>query len=97
MTQQGANFTWDEGAPAVDIDIPDVLFTVSADGDGGLNLRQGPGISYGSYGLIPKGTVLEVLNISKNYEDGEVWYQVRFDGAEGWVAGQYTLWIESKQ
>lgn len=97
MTEQGAVFTLDNQFPTDDPAMPDVLFTVSADGDGGLNLRSQAAVASESHGLVPKGTVLEVTNVTSNDADGEIWYQTRYDGKDGWVSGQYTVWIESKQ
>lgn len=93
MTEAGSVFTLDNQFPTDDPAMPDVLFSVSADGDGGLNLRSEAAVSSESYGLVPKGTVLEVYNMTKNYTDGEVWYQVRYDGKDGWVSAQYTIWL----
>lgn len=93
MTEPGAVFTLDNQFPTDDPAMPDVLFTVSPDGDGDLNLRSQPAIAR----LVPKGTVLEITNVTSNDSDGEVWYQTRYDGKDGWVSGQYTVWIESKR
>ncbi|RDV82553.1 SpoIID/LytB domain-containing protein [Ammonifex thiophilus] len=50
-----------------------------------LNLRTGPGISYGIKGRVEKGEVLRVLKAASG------WYQVQLEnGREGWVATPYT-------
>lgn len=57
---------------------------------GSVNLREGPGAEYPSYGKLSDGSVLEVLAL-----EGE-WYKVRTPrGAVGWVAAEYVAldWI----
>lgn len=48
-----------------------------------VNLRQGPGTSYGSYGKMGQGTTVQVLARNGN------WYKVRSPrGTIGWVLGE---------
>ncbi len=48
-----------------------------------LNIRQGPGTSYGVAGLVYNGAALTVLNT-----EGD-WYKVSYNGGEAFVFSQY--------
>jgi uncharacterized protein YraI len=48
-----------------------------------LNFRTGPGTEYPSIAVIPRGTVLEVLEISG------YWNKVSYGGSTGWCSGNY--------
>lgn len=45
------------------------------------NLRANPGTSYSLITIVPKGTILKLMN----YTDG--WYQVSYNGQTGWIWG----------
>ncbi len=59
-------------------------------GGNGLNLREGPGLTFQVLALLPDGTRLEVLDGPQEV-DGYTWWRVRTldDGREGWVAGDF--------
>lgn len=57
--------------------------TVAA--DGGLNLRAGPGTQYESLMLIPQGAEVTETGAA----DSGPWLYVLYNGAEGWVSGEY--------
>ncbi len=46
-----------------------------------VNIRSGPGTSYGIIGQVEEGDVLEAMGESNG------WYKVRFQGKTGWIAG----------
>ncbi|MGB9792219.1 MAG: N-acetylmuramoyl-L-alanine amidase, partial [Thermacetogeniaceae bacterium] len=46
-----------------------------------VNIRSGPGTSYGVIGQVEEGDVLEAVGESNG------WYKVRFQGKTGWIAG----------
>lgn len=56
-----------------------------------VNVRRGPGTAYQSYGIVPAGTIFEVIGIG---QDGE-WWVVRLptdiapDG-QGWISASYV-------
>ncbi|MCF6092768.1 SH3 domain-containing protein [Microaerobacter geothermalis] len=49
-----------------------------------LNVRSGPGVEYEKIGELKKGDTLDVRRVK------EGWYQLIFNGQEGWVAGEYA-------
>ena len=51
-----------------------------------LNVRSGPGTTYGAIGQARNGERYDVLG--KNAAGS--WYQINFNGQTGWVAGQYV-------
>ncbi len=62
---------------------------VAAQGNG-LNMREGPGLTFKILTLLPDGTRLKVIDGPRE-ADGYTWWQVRTldDGREGWVAGDF--------
>jgi uncharacterized protein YraI len=52
-----------------------------------LNLRIGPGTTYGVIDVIPAGYPVIVLGCLEEY----YWCDVDFDGLRGWVAGRYLV------
>ncbi|MDQ7029353.1 MAG: SH3 domain-containing protein [Ardenticatenia bacterium] len=66
-----------------------VMAEVSAGGTG-LNLREGPGLTFQVVELLPDGTRLEVADGPEEV-DGYTWWRVRRldTGREGWVAGEF--------
>lgn len=67
-----------EPAPAEPVPAPLLKKTTSS-----LNFRTGPGTEYPSIAVIPRGTVLEVLEISG------YWNKVSYGGNTGWCSGNY--------
>ena len=57
--------------------------------NGGLNLRNQPGVSSSSIILttIPADTTVEITG--QQIIEGNQWYQVDYDGQTGWVAGTF--------
>ncbi len=66
--------------------------TVVGTGVTGLSLRAAPGLAAGRLRVIPEGSRVTVL-AGVQYATGHSWRQVRHDGEEGWVAGQYLSFI----
>jgi len=65
--------------------------TPTAEAKDAINVRSGPGTNYASYGVAPKGMLLEVTGKS---EDGD-WWVVKIPtqyvaAGEGWVSGDYV-------
>lgn len=54
---------------------------------GNLRLREGPSTRYRRIGLMPWGTMVDVLG----KDQGHAWYKVNFDGLIGWA---YAPWIK---
>jgi uncharacterized protein YraI len=52
-----------------------------------LNLRVGPGTSYGIIAVIPQGHTVEVFGCLTDYS----WCDVDWEGLRGWVAARYLL------
>lgn len=61
-----------------------------AAGGSGLNLREGPGLTFQILSLLPDGTRVEVIGGPEEV-DGYTWWRVRTldAGLEGWVAGDF--------
>ena len=60
---------------------------VKATGD--ANLRKGPGLDYGSVGMMKAGKTATFRNEAKKDARGVVWYKVRFNGRTGWISSRY--------
>lgn len=58
--------------------------TVTVNADGGLNMRYGPGTSYGQIALIPNGT-----KITRTAQQNG-WSFVTFEGNQGWVSSEFV-------
>lgn len=56
----------------------------------GLNLRTGPGTTYGLLGSIKYGGVVEV------YEKGATWSRVKYNGKVGYVMSQYLTFSDTR-
>jgi len=56
---------------------------VVSTGSSALNMRSGPGTSYGKVGSIPSGTTINVTKV-----DG-AWGKTSYNGTSGWVALNY--------
>lgn len=56
---------------------------------GGLNVRSGPGTSYGRLGILADGKVFTVTGKTKaSY--GTIWYQLTYSGKKGYVSSKYV-------
>ncbi|WP_078594212.1 peptidoglycan-binding protein [Evansella clarkii] len=49
-----------------------------------LNVRSGPGTSYGTIGSLPNGSTVEIRNT-----EGNGWHQISFNNSVGYVSGQF--------
>ena len=63
---------------------PTVIGTGKITASAGLNMRSGPGTSYGILISIPFGATVSVLDISNSS-----WYKVAYSGKTGYVSSQY--------
>lgn len=54
-----------------------------------LNMRSGPGTSYGTIGAIPDGVTLTVTKTDSN------WGYTSYNGTNGWVCLDYCIYIAS--
>lgn len=57
---------------------------------GDVNIRKGPGKDYGSAGVIKADTVVTYLGNSSVDERGVVWYNILYNGINGWVSSKYA-------
>lgn len=74
---------FDEEAEALANDVGRMLATVVDTAS--LNVRMEPGMDAGSFGLVPKGEVMEVLDKSN-----EEWICVDYGGQDGYVSAEYV-------
>ncbi|MBO4351328.1 MAG: SH3 domain-containing protein [Proteobacteria bacterium] len=54
-----------------------------------LNVRSGPGTSYGKIGSLSQGSQVTVL------EEKDGWYRIEYEGKEGWISAEYCTKIGS--
>lgn len=59
------------------------------DPNGSLSLRSGPGTGYGRITLVPNGSSL-ILNARQQAIDGFDWWNVSYNGSQGWVRSDYV-------
>ncbi|KAF0821623.1 SH3 domain-containing protein [Cytobacillus firmus] len=50
-----------------------------------LNVRKGPGTSYGKIGSLKNGSVLNVI-----HKESNGWYKISYNGGTGYVSGDYV-------
>lgn len=50
-----------------------------------INIRNGPGTSYGSIGTLPKDTTLDIIEDSDNG-----WHKITYNGVTGWISSSST-------
>jgi uncharacterized protein YraI len=60
---------------------PRTTATLSVTGEKGANVRAGPGTGYETVGFLEPGDTAEITG---RYDD---WFQIDYDGTDGWVAG----------
>ncbi len=70
--------------PSTSNDKFDVIITASS-----LNVREGPGTSYGKIGSLANGTTTTV------YEEKDGWYRISYNGQDGWICGEYATRISA--
>jgi uncharacterized protein YraI len=54
----------------------------------GLQLRAGPGFAFTTVYLLPEGTLAKVIG-GPVEADGYYWWQLTYEGLEGWSAGAW--------
>ncbi|MBR5329564.1 MAG: SH3 domain-containing protein [Firmicutes bacterium] len=70
---------------SINYPIKEVSYDVVVTAKSGLNLREGPYTTYGSYDNVPYGTLVHVYG---TYND---WAEVKYNGTYGWIALKYTV------
>lgn len=55
---------------------------------GNLYMRKGAGVLFGKVCVIPKGAVVRATG-AKKLSLGTTWYEVIYDGLQGWASGKY--------
>lgn len=61
-----------------------------------VNLRKGPSTDTEALGQVPVGTVVtECVTDGKKQADGQVWYQVNFDGTVGYIRADKLQEVEA--
>lgn len=63
--------------------------TYRVDPSEGLNVRSGPGTSYGLLGAISIGTNVDITKIC------DIWGKISYEGREGWICLDYAEPVES--
>lgn len=74
---------FDEEAKALANDVGKMIATVT--GTETLRVRMEPGEDAGTYGLLPKGEIVEVISGSE-----EEWICIDYEGQDGYVASEYV-------
>ena len=68
------------------------VFEVIADSaDGFCAFRTGPGVEYSMIREIYNGTQLRITALTRNYNDGLVWGETRYNGVSGWISIMNTF------
>ena len=57
---------------------------------GSVNLRKGPGLSYGKVASIKKGRELTYLDETSTDDRGIDWYRVEYKGQAVWISSRYS-------
>lgn len=63
--------------------------TVVNTGSDPLNVRKGPGTSYGVIGSLAKGKTFNIVANAKD-SSGTVWYKLTYNGTYGYVSSKYV-------
>ncbi len=71
-----------EEAEALANDVGKTIATITTDS---LRVRMTPGTDAETYGILPKGEIVEVLN-----QDTEGWVCVDYEGKDGYVAAEFV-------
>lgn len=61
-----------------------------------LNMRSGPGTSYGIVSSLVKGSIVRVTGVTKDTSQND-WYRVSADGKEGFVMAKFITLREAQQ
>lgn len=61
---------------------------VLAEGD--VNVRTGPGLGFAIVDTMLTGETADYLGVSSSDERGVTWFNVQFDGNEGWVSSTWA-------
>lgn len=76
-------------APAVS--APEQSHTTGTVSASSLNVRSGPGSSYGKIGTLSSGAQVEILETQSG------WYRINFNGKNGYVSSQYVTVTKTQQ
>ena len=76
----------DDGVYADDDGYSDYVYASSGD----THVRTGPGLGYGSLGVMYRGEGAVYLGKTRYDSRGVAWYSIRWDGVEAWVSSRYT-------
>ncbi|HET8632132.1 MAG TPA: SH3 domain-containing C40 family peptidase [Thermomicrobiales bacterium] len=68
---------------------------VSGTGTDDLRIRADAGTDADIVGHAPAGAVLKVLDGPANDDAGNAWYQIDYDGLDGYVAGDFLAWTDA--
>lgn len=76
------------GSAGADLTVGGAARVVDTDGFD-LRIRDGIGLNAPIFTVVPAETVVVVVNGPLPDENGALWYGINYDGAFGWVSGQY--------
>ncbi|HEX5503774.1 MAG TPA: SH3 domain-containing protein [Thermomicrobiales bacterium] len=74
---------------------PGAHVQVSGTGTDDLRIRAGVGTDADIVGHAPAGAVLKVLDGPATDDAGDAWYQVDYDGLDGYVAADFLAWTDA--
>lgn len=57
---------------------------------GNVWMRKGAGLGYAKIIAVPEGTTVTYLGKSSTDSRGVKWYNVKYDGKEGWLSSKYS-------
>ncbi len=57
---------------------------------GNVHVRKGAGTNTKIMGVLPSGTIVSYLRVTKKDKRGVAWYKINYNGSEGWVSSQYA-------
>jgi uncharacterized protein YraI len=57
---------------------------------GNVWMRKGAGLGYAKIIAVPEGTTVTYLGKSSTDNRGVKWYNVKYDGKEGWLSSKYS-------
>lgn len=61
-----------------------------------INLREGPGTSYGVLKVVPLDTSLKIVGVALN-KDGETWFEVSFNNSYYWVRNDTVTFTKKEK
>ena len=57
---------------------------------GNVNVRKGAGTNTKIMGVLPSGTIVSYLRVTKKDKRGVAWYKINFNGTAAWVSSKYS-------